>query len=133
MTKLKKAIQGTEICLSGGLPDRCKECPYHYNGCSRQLTEDSLALLKRQRWHFFRARELDEEEKQEHPNWNFIMETDCHPGNGEEILWYRKCFKTISLTSWDDDMWAEYGCTADGDDIEDGDAWMELPEPPSGN
>ena len=48
MTKLEKAIKGTEICLSGGLPDRCRECPYHLEGCDRQRMQDTLELLKEQ-------------------------------------------------------------------------------------
>ena len=38
---------------------------------------------------------------------------------------------SIGIDTWDDDMWAEYACTGDGENIEDGDAWMELPEKPN--
>ena len=48
MTKTEKVIKGTEICLSGGAPDRCRECPYHREGCDRQRMQDTLELLKEQ-------------------------------------------------------------------------------------
>lgn len=46
MTDREKVIMGTEICLSGGLPQRCIECPYHNDGCDRQRMIDTLKLLK---------------------------------------------------------------------------------------
>ena len=48
MTDQEKVIKGTEICLSGGKPDRCRSCPYHLDGCDRQRMLDTLALLKEQ-------------------------------------------------------------------------------------
>lgn len=48
MTDREKVIMGTEICLSGGLPQRCIECPYHNDGCDRQRMIDTLKLLKEQ-------------------------------------------------------------------------------------
>ena len=98
------------------------------------LQEDAekiLEALKKQKWHFFHVRELTEEEKIEHPDWVSIVECDDYePNNGEEFLYYRKCFNSIGIDTWDDDMWADYACTGDGENIEDGDAWMELPEKP---
>ena len=94
-------------------------------------TDMILELLKRQKWHFFHVRELTDEEKVEHPDWVSITECDDYePNNGEEFLYYRKCFNSIGIDTWDDDMWADYACTGDGENIEDGDAWMELPEKP---
>jgi len=49
MTKLEKAIKGFEVCLSGGLPGRCHDCPYHRDGCAVLLQKDALELLKTQR------------------------------------------------------------------------------------
>lgn len=46
MPDLEKVIKGIEICLSGGLPDRCVECPYHNNGCDQQKMCDALELLR---------------------------------------------------------------------------------------
>lgn len=37
--------KGFEVCLSGGLPQRCVECPYHNNGCSSELDRDALDLI----------------------------------------------------------------------------------------
>ena len=42
---IEKVITGTEICLSGGLPERCVKCPYHHNGCDHQRMKDSLAVI----------------------------------------------------------------------------------------
>ena len=131
MVDREKVIRGTEICLSGGLPQRCIECPYHHDGCDRQRMIDTLEVLKEQpKWHVFHKCELTEEEKQEHPTWKWIMRCDCVPNHGEEILLYTKDCREIFLDHWDDDMWAEYACTMDGTPLDDGDAWMELPRPP---
>lgn len=46
MTDLENVIKGIEICLSGGLPERCVECPYHRNGCDQQKMRDALTLLR---------------------------------------------------------------------------------------
>lgn len=48
MTRLEKVMKGTEVCLSGGLPERCKKCPYHPEGCDRQRMKDTLEVLKAQ-------------------------------------------------------------------------------------
>ena len=48
MVDREKVIRGTEICLSGGLPQRCIECPYHNDGCDQQRMIDTLKLLKEQ-------------------------------------------------------------------------------------
>ena len=77
-----------------------------------------LALLKKQKWHVF------------HENEEGTLDVECIPNNGEEFLWYRKCSGDMCVSSWGDDEWSEYGMNADGEEFEDGDAWMELPEPP---
>ena len=93
--------------------------------------EEIVELLKEQpKWHVFHKCELTEEEKNEHPTWEWIMRCDCVPNHGEEILLYTKDCREIFLDHWDDDMWAEYACTMDGTPLDDGDAWMELPKPP---
>jgi len=61
-----------------------------------------------------------------------MMMVDCTPNNGERILVYLKCFDEIGIDEWDDDMYYEHCSTGDGYDIEEGCAWMELPEPPKG-
>lgn len=49
MNKVDEVINGLEVCLSGGIPQRCKECPYHDGRCSRELMKDALELLKKQK------------------------------------------------------------------------------------
>lgn len=46
MIDRKKVIKAFEICLMGGLPGRCRECPYYNGRCSRELMRDALELLK---------------------------------------------------------------------------------------
>jgi hypothetical protein len=48
MPDREKVIKGTEICLTGGAPQRCLECPYHNDGCDRQRMQGTLELLKEQ-------------------------------------------------------------------------------------
>lgn len=45
MTDIEKVLRGTEICLSGGLPERCSDCPYHNAGCDHQRMKDTLVLI----------------------------------------------------------------------------------------
>ena len=86
-------------------------------------------MLER-KWHIFHERELTDDEKRQYPDLSFIMDVDSTPGNGDDFLWYRKYNRSIEIASWDDDRWTEYCDTGDGERIEDGDAWMELPELP---
>ena len=127
---METVINALERCAAAECDERCGYNDVNY-GCRPKLMLDAASLLKERRWHQFRERALDEEEKKEHPEWAYIMDVECVPGNGEEFLWYRKRHGCIGIASWDDDLWAEYCDTADGDTIEDGDAWMELPKPPN--
>ena len=43
-----KVRKGFEVCWSGGLPQRCVECPYHRNGCNRELEYDALDIIEAQ-------------------------------------------------------------------------------------
>lgn len=45
MADIEKVIKGTEVCLSGGLPERCVDCPYHHAGCDQQRMRDSVTLI----------------------------------------------------------------------------------------
>lgn len=49
MKSLEDVLKGIEVCLSGGLPDRCNECPYHHDGCDTQKMKDAYSLLKAQK------------------------------------------------------------------------------------
>ena len=76
-----------------------------------------------QGWIPFKTRPLTDEEKQEYPDWTYIF--DCPlPDDGEEIL------LSNGKYVWTDTFINEGECYHDGgDDIDDGMAWMHLPEP----
>lgn len=74
------------------------------------------------KWIPFTMRELTTEEKEEHPEWDGIM--DCKlPDDGEEILVSNGKFVWSDTFINDGD-----GCYLDGDTELDGCAWMPLPE-----
>lgn len=75
-------------------------------------------------WIPFTVRELDEEERKEHPDWCYIM--DCQvPDDGEEIL------VTNGKYVWIDTFCEDDGFYLDGGNelVEEVTAWMPLPEP----
>lgn len=75
------------------------------------------------KWIPFTKRELTTEEKEEHPEWDYIM--DCElPDDGEEILVSNGKFVWSDTFINDGD-----GCYLDGDTELDGCAWMPLPGP----
>ena len=75
------------------------------------------------KWIPFTMRELTTDEKEEHPEWDYIM--DCKlPDDGEEILVSNGKFVWSDTFINDGD-----GCYLDGDTELDGCAWMPLPEP----
>ena len=76
-----------------------------------------------QKWIPFTMRELTTEEKEEHPEWDYIM--DCElPDDGEEILVSDGKFIWSDTFINDGD-----GCYLDSNTDLDGCAWMPLPEP----
>ena len=117
MNDREKVMKGLDCHIK--VPDECLDCPYvNQHGCRHILCGDTMDLLKEKKWHVF------------HRNEDGRMDVECVPNNHEAILWYRKYSGDMSVTVWDDDMWAEFACDADGEDFEDGDAWFELPDPP---
>lgn len=131
MTKLEKVIKGLEICSAGkwnssGGRDHTS-CPYYpagYTGCTgKLLMRDALELLEAQRWRKFEFRELDEEEKAEHPDWCYIIVNT--PDDGEEILVSngRYVWKDEFINDGDQ-------CYLDSDHDMENCWWMPLPEPP---
>ena len=74
-------------------------------------------------WIPFKKRPLTDEEKQEYPDWTYIF--DCPlPDDEEEIL------LSNGKYVWTDTFINDGECYLDGgDDIDDGMAWMPLPEP----
>lgn len=100
-----------------------KECPYFdlsdkYGNSARYYRENQ--------WIPFHKRELTEEEQEMYPGWSYYL--DCElPEDGEEII--------ISSPTWGvyidtfNNEGSE-GCYLEGDEeIDDGMAWMPLPEP----
>ncbi len=104
--------------------------PCYGNG----LLQDSMTLAKaivnnipsaepEAKWIPFTMRELTTEEKEEHPEWEYIM--DCElPDDGEEILVSDGKFIWSDTFVNDGD-----GCYLDGGTDLDGCSWMPLPEP----
>ena len=112
-----KGLEETKIMITQAVDRGGQMSVYGAYKCLNNVT-DALALLKEQKWHIF------------HEDEDGIMDVECVPNNGEEFLWYRKCFGCMYVAPWGDDDWAEYACTSDGEPFEDGDAWMQLPKPP---
>lgn len=124
-------IRGLECCTEA--IRACRGCPYN-DKCNIyadevpiELLKDALELMKAPRWHPFNMRPLTEEEKEHYPDWIYILENA--PNDEQEILVSNgKCV-------WFD-CYLENGdeCYLDsGHDIEEGMAWMALPEPYKGD
>ena len=103
---------------------------------ARQITEDfcndidEQPTIEPQKWIPFHKRELTEEEQEMYPEWSYYL--DCElPEDGEEIL--------ISSPTWGvyKDTFnneGSDGCYLEGcEEIDDGMAWMPLPEPWGGD
>ena len=72
-------------------------------------------------WIPFTKRPLTDEEKEEYPDWVYIL--DCPlPDDGQEIL------LSNGKYVWTDTFFNDGGCYLDGgDDIDEGMAWMPMP------
>ena len=99
--------------------DTFKYINFAYNDCSKHETLSRMLdeLLEEQRWHVF------------YRNDDWELEVDCSPINQSAFLLFRKAANDMRVEVWDDDEYYEFGCI-DGVEVEEGDAWMELPEPP---
>ena len=91
-----------------------------------RIINDMPTINEPQKWIPFRKRELTEEEQEMYPEWSYWL--DCElPEDGEEIL--------ISSPTWGvyKDTFnneGSDGCYLEGEEeIDDGMAWMPLPEP----
>jgi len=73
------------------------------------------------KWIPFAFRELDEEEKEEHPDWCYIMWNT--PEHGQEIL------VSNGKWVWADTFYDDDGCYLDSDSDMEGCAWMPMPKP----
>jgi hypothetical protein len=75
-------------------------------------------------WIKFTTRELDEEEREEYPEWDYIL--DCPtPDDGQEI------FVSNGRSVWKDEFIKNgVECYLDGGEDLEGLWWMPLPDPP---
>lgn len=89
------------------------------------LLEAAIDLLKAQepQWMPITFRELTEEEKTEHPDWCYIIDSPT-PDDGEDIL------VSDGKTVWAD-AWSNNGewCALESDHELEGVAWMKMPTP----
>ena len=80
--------------------------------------------MSRPGWIPFKWREPDAEEKENHPDWTFVF--DCPlPDDKQEILVSNG--RWVWKDEWSDDA-GDCGLES-GDDIDEGMAWMPMPEP----
>lgn len=98
-----------------------KKCKMELLGMITAIEIKHNELLPK--WIPFTMRVVTAEEKEEHPEWDYIM--DCKlPDDGEEILVSNGKFVWSDTFVNDGD-----GCYLDGGTELDGCAWMTLPEP----
>ena len=126
MADREKAIKGMKCCRWG----MCFGCPYndgvHGNtDCKTKMLDDIIALLEKRepQWTPITFRALTEEEKEEHPDWGFIIDSPT-PDDGEEIL------VSDGRYVWAD-AWGNNGveCYLESDHELEGVAWMKMPMP----
>ena len=124
--------------LRGCVDSLCGECPYkdentkqgNFVPCMNKLLSKAADALQESvpQWIPFEVRDLDEEEKEEHPEWDWILEGKL-PENGQRIL-VNVQYKRHESVQMD-----EY-CDADGCYLDSGyeigtevTHWMPLPKP----
>lgn len=130
MTEHDRIIDAFRNCIT---EPKCKDCPWTecstLNNGSVEVPKDlALAVMRelvdeRRRWKPFNKRALSPEEKALHPDWVYIID-----GPGYE--------ETELLVTDGKNVWSDYfvnngtECYLDsGREIEEGMAWMYLPEP----
>ncbi|MBQ6503194.1 MAG: hypothetical protein IJI57_04705 [Flexilinea sp.] len=97
------------------------------NKCSEDTRHQIVSILLRipsadpePQWIPFEMREMTAEEKEEYPDWDYIV--DCPlPDDGEEIL------VSDGKYVWLDTYCCDDGCYLDGGTELEGLAWMKLP------
>ena len=119
-------------------PDHCLRCPMrgvddecvlirgseNFFGWEEQYANCPLREVEPEsQWIPFEVRELTDEERERHPDWEWILDGDI-PEDGQEILVSRGKWVTA------DTFYDEGECYLDGGwEIEEGMAWMPLPRP----
>lgn len=129
---VEKVIKALELCRYDPDPGQetkhehsCKKCPYYGEVTGKwcaKMYSDAITLLKQHRWRPFKKRELTEEEKEEHPDWCYIL--DCElPDDDEEVLVSngRYVWTDTFINNGDE-------CYLDSGHELDGAAWMPMPE-----
>jgi hypothetical protein len=127
MNKREKVIKGLECCVIHITCSANGGCPYKQSGseCLDVAIKDAIALLKAQepQWTPITFRPLTEEEKAEHPDWCYIIDSPT-PDDGEDIL------VSNGRAVWAD-VWGNNGveCYLESDHELEGVAWMKMPTP----
>lgn len=117
-------------CLVGAEIEATKSQKYVFSSAINTIRGNLANFPTVNQWIPFHKRELTEEEQEMYPEWSYYL--DCElPEDGEEIL--------ISSPTWGvyKDTFnneGSDGCYLEGcEEIDDGMAWMPLPEPWGGD
>ncbi len=128
----RESVRPDEFCV--GIS--CQDCPFLkdpiYGGCRADDFIMAIPAVDVQpvKWIPFSVRDLDEEEKENHPDWDCILDGEL-PEDGQRILVNVK-FKGHESVQMD-----EFYSDCDGSYLDSGyeigtevTHWMPLPEPP---
>lgn len=93
------------------------------------LCDELIHIEPSLKWIPFRSRELDEEEKADHPEWDCMMCSPL-PDDGQRILVTIKC-RNHEAVQFDEFYNDSDGCYLDSgyELVDEAIAWMPLPEP----
>ena len=92
----------------------------------RECLAEAPSVVVEPHWIPFEKRQLTDEEKIDHPDWEYILDGE-YPEDGQEVL------ITNGLWVTQDTFFCDGECYFDGGiDVEDVIAWMPLPEPYKG-
>lgn len=127
----REAIRLDEFCVGVS----CQECPFLKDPINGGCRVDDFIMsfpaadVQPVKWIPFSVRDLDEEEKAEHPEWDWILEGEL-PENGQRILVNVKYRGHEAVQM--DEYYNDDGCYLDsgyeiGTEVTH---WMPLPEPP---
>lgn len=135
LSKPNNGLQGSDLISRNdaidafGLSEKTRKYGGDHSGYNTMMLyeiQDVLESLqsadRSTEWIPFTKRPLTDEEKEEYPDWIYIF--DCPlPDDGQEIL------LSNGKYVWTDTFFNDDGCYLDGgDDIDEGMAWMPMPE-----
>ena len=129
LIRRRDAIDKLKSILRGGRD--CEMMEETKENCAVKFFEDVPSVQPEQRWIPFTTRPLTEEEKEEHPEWDSIL--DCKlPDDGQQILvsYSVRGHEYVLYDEFytDDGCYLESGCEMGAEAV----AWMPLPEPYKG-